>query len=244
MGLQVLAQLPWLRSLNLRGCPVSGRGDYPGAVLALLPDLDILDNKRRADHLKGKAARAAHDAPADKVERKISAPKAGATRLPGHASGVQQPKAMRHAQRGGEGPPPAEIQSKGKVSRAPAEAISLKGETGKVGGKRRAGPDELLPASAKAPKKARAAAGGGRAAAEAVASRTAGEQHLGAERSLPFADKAEQEGGINDSMGAVDLAVPQPTSALVGVYEPRTQKRGKKKQQQSSVARGAQVCQA
>ena len=43
---QVLAKLPWLRSLNMRGCPLASSPGYPGCVLRLLPSLEVLDSKR------------------------------------------------------------------------------------------------------------------------------------------------------------------------------------------------------
>ena len=44
--LQVLAQLPRLHSLTLKGCPVANKEDYQQEVQALLPHLQSLDNKR------------------------------------------------------------------------------------------------------------------------------------------------------------------------------------------------------
>lgn len=246
----MLAQLPWLRSLNLRGCPVSERRDYPGAVLALLPDLDVLDDKRRADHPKAKEARAAKDAPADKaVNRTKFAFMPGARQHPPQAASARQPKALRHAQERVEGPPPGGPKPKGKANGAPthpATAKSMTVEPGKTPGKRRAEPE--LPASGGGPKastkKARVAAERGPGGAEAAAHGSAGEEHLGAERSLPLAGNPVQEGGRSDDRGQDLQAAPQPVSALVGIFEPQTEKRRekkKKKGQQSSVARGAQV---
>ncbi|GAB4823955.1 hypothetical protein N2152v2_011001 [Parachlorella kessleri] len=44
--IQVLAKLPSLRSLSLRGCPLAEQPGYRDAVLALTPHLEILDNQR------------------------------------------------------------------------------------------------------------------------------------------------------------------------------------------------------
>ena len=59
--LQVLAKLPSLRSLSLRGCPLAEQPDYRQAVLALAPHLEILDNQRvveRAAKLQKRKAEA------------------------------------------------------------------------------------------------------------------------------------------------------------------------------------------
>lgn len=50
--MQVLAALPWLRNLNLKGCGLAQKEDYPQSVLRMLPTLDVLDNKRMAQRSK------------------------------------------------------------------------------------------------------------------------------------------------------------------------------------------------
>jgi hypothetical protein len=58
--LQVLKQLPLLRNLNLKGCPICERAEYPSRLLRMLPGLDILDGKRISAAVAG-------DAPAAKA---------------------------------------------------------------------------------------------------------------------------------------------------------------------------------
>lgn len=66
--MQVLAKLPWLRSLNLRGCSISARPGYPAAVLRLLPGLEVLDNKRLGNKQKhGKVAQHSSVEPAEQA---------------------------------------------------------------------------------------------------------------------------------------------------------------------------------
>ena len=254
--LQVLTQLPWLRSLNLRGCPVSERRDYPGTVLALLPDLDTLDSKRRADHPKARVAKAkearprsAQDAP-NRMDMTETATVSGTSQRPVQAANVRQPKATRQAQGGGGATPQDNNQAKEKAQGAPADppkARGLRGVTGKMAGKRRADAEAQPPASGgtpqSRPRKMKAAVGSGPGAAEAAAPRSGDEQHLGAERSLPLAVSPGRIGGMDAAAGqdGAEVHAPQPASALVGIYEPKAERRGKKKKQQGSVARGAQV---
>ncbi|EIE20525.1 L domain-like protein [Coccomyxa subellipsoidea C-169] len=53
-ALKVLAALPWLRNLNLKSCGVSQTDDYPQSILRMLPNLDVLDNKRARDGTQAK----------------------------------------------------------------------------------------------------------------------------------------------------------------------------------------------
>ena len=49
---QVLASLPWLRNLNLKGCKLARSDDYPQSILRMLPHLEVLDNQRVAERNK------------------------------------------------------------------------------------------------------------------------------------------------------------------------------------------------
>lgn len=48
----MLASLPWLRNLNLKGCEVAGSNDYLQSILRMLPHLEVLDNQRVAERRK------------------------------------------------------------------------------------------------------------------------------------------------------------------------------------------------
>lgn len=44
--MQVLARLPWLRSLNLVACPLAASPDYIAAVHRLVPSLQVIGQRR------------------------------------------------------------------------------------------------------------------------------------------------------------------------------------------------------
>ena len=69
---QVLSQLPLLRSLSLKGCPVAALPGYPAQILAMLPRLKILDNQR-LDSSRGRVA-AATDGAAPVAQLGAAAP--------------------------------------------------------------------------------------------------------------------------------------------------------------------------
>ena len=56
---QVLSQLPQLRSLSLKGCPVAALPGYKEQVLSLVPRLEILDSVRIQERPRKQAASAA-----------------------------------------------------------------------------------------------------------------------------------------------------------------------------------------
>ena len=49
---QVLAQLPLLQQLNVKGCPLAADESHPEALLAALPLVEILDGKRVQPRIK------------------------------------------------------------------------------------------------------------------------------------------------------------------------------------------------
>ncbi|KAK9837119.1 hypothetical protein WJX81_004018 [Elliptochloris bilobata] len=52
--LQVLARLPWLRSLNLVACPLASFPHYMATLHRLVPDLQVLDGRRVAERGGGR----------------------------------------------------------------------------------------------------------------------------------------------------------------------------------------------
>ncbi|KAL4859788.1 Leucine-rich repeat and guanylate kinase domain-containing protein [Chlorella vulgaris] len=108
--IQVLSQLPQLRSVSLKGCPLAATPDYRQRMAELLPRLEILDNQRIAERPRKQqqldaaaAAAAAHAsvqepqatgqpaAATDAAPRRVAGPGAGHQR---HAvDGIGQPAA-------------------------------------------------------------------------------------------------------------------------------------------------------
>ena len=136
---QVLAKLPWLRSLNLRGCPLASSQDYPGCVLRLLPSLEVLDSKRVGDKAQhGRQHASAEGAPVP--DRGDGTPAASTSAA--HAPSKQS----RHAGRAAEGalprvPGPDAQQPAALKKRAAGEEVG-KGVKKKVEKRRRALQDE------------------------------------------------------------------------------------------------------
>lgn len=65
---QVLRQLPALRNLSLRGCPLAEQPGYREAILALAPGLEILDNQRVKERPAKGAKRQAEDGGGEAAE--------------------------------------------------------------------------------------------------------------------------------------------------------------------------------
>lgn len=170
MRAQVLSQLPQLRSVSLKGCPLAASPDYRQRMAELLPRLEILDNQRIAERPRKQqqlnAAAAAAAAHASVKEPQATGQPATATEAgPGVASqgravdGMGQPAAAprhgreQHAQQTAATAPHAQTQpqlpKKRKQEVAPAAVANRQqggGESSKQEPLHLAVPEQVAPA--------------------------------------------------------------------------------------------------
>jgi hypothetical protein len=166
----VLSQLPQLRSVSLKGCPLAATPDYRQRMAELLPRLEILDNQRIAERPRKQqqlnAAAAAAAAHASVKEPQATGQPAAATEAgPGVASqghavdGMGQPAAAprhgreQHAQQTAATAPHAQTQpqlpKKRKQEVAPAAVAHRQqggGESSKQEPLHLAVPEQVAPA--------------------------------------------------------------------------------------------------
>ncbi len=248
--MQVLAALPWLRNLNLKGCGVSQTDDYPQSILRMLPNLDVLDNKRVAAE-RSKQPKAALQNPS-RAEAAAAQHTAEATR--------------QHATQPAAGMPDRKDRTKSASTSAGGAALSPNVGKDRAAGKSR---DQKMPVSeaeardgtrAKEKKKRgvpeqemqdvgeQTCMRDGAAEKDSVGARKKqrlqdkdrGPRKEAAAVTKASSDKTPGKSSVIEEGGLPDTRAPH-RPAMVGVFEARPDA-GDRKQKSAALARGAQVC--
>ena len=263
---QVLASLPWLRNLNLKGCKLARSDDYPQSILRMLPHLEVLDNQRVAERNKQPRA----------TVRSVNAggPAGPQNADPGHSQPMQRNAEIPHRKDRTKTASTSAKELQGSLEGDKGvqyiaepkrkKDAAIRAEDGRDGagndGAREAFQDAAAGGLAKKKKKKRAVSEGDEPLGRALGSKQTGvlegEVQPNKKQRKPNHDRGSEQGRAaaagsdkkDHAKGptAADqgLDVPGMTLAhrppVVGVFEARPDT--KKEKKVAALARGAQVC--